>query len=385
MLTREGEMKGLFFLTAIALVSAALISWFWKPQPLEDQLIQVQVKQLLPHYAADLRYETVAVQSQFVDFSHDQVLAAKAHLALNRYPEMTRAVLGMYGSDPDFQEVLRKYGEHVVPPIYYFLSNDVFITTHFMKQVGAYGHSFVNQLKWPWAEKQNEDDAPVSGQEASAEVSPEVRGWYAIVFIKNDGHNFLGQFAISDDGQVQWIQSERFLEFTSALFFGGIRNLETRYRLEEPIGLKEVGLAAIDVAVGVSVIKLMRLGRTATVSSKPVSLTQRSQTLAPTLLRTSAFGARLVKYGVPVAGVYLAIRHPSLLNSFFLKVAERAGLPVTLVQGIGWFVVLLPVLLVLRFIMHPLGVVFVVVGRGLKFFAKTFKNSKSPHETSARA
>lgn len=378
-------MKGLLILTTIALVSAALVTWSSKPQPLEDRLIYLQVKHVLPQYAADLHHETVAMQSQFVDFSYDQVLVAKAHLALIRYPEMTRNVFEFYGSAPGFQEVLRIYGEHVVPPIYYFLSNDVFLTSHLLNQVGAYGQSLLDRLTWPWAEKQDKVEAVISKQDAWADLSPEDRGWYAIAFIKNDGHNFLGQFATSEDGQVHWIQSERFLEFTNALFLGGIRNLETRHRLGEPIGLKEVGLATIDIAVAVSAIKLMRLGRTTTVSSKPMGLTQRSQTLAPPLFRTGALSARLAKYGVPAAGVYIAIRHPSILNSLFLKVAEMAGLPVFLVQGIGWFLVLLPVLLVLRFIMHPLGVALVLVGRGLKIFAKIFNNSNVPQETSVRA
>jgi hypothetical protein len=84
------------------------------------------------------------------------------------------------------------------------------------------------------------------------------------------------------------------------------------------------------------------------------------------LLRGSALGVRLAKYGAPVAVAYLALRHPSVLNSMLGMLADAAGLPVRLVQALGWTLVLLPLFYAVRLLLGPMGVVLVGLGRGLK-------------------
>src|SRR5690606_13802779 len=73
------------------------------------------------------------------------------------------------------------------------------------------------------------------------------------------------------------------------------------------------------------------------------------------LWRGSVIGTRLVKYGAPAVLAYMAIRHPSVINSLLRSAAERLGLPVALVQVAGWTLVLFPILLVLRFLLGPLA------------------------------
>src|SRR5690606_26312724 len=73
------------------------------------------------------------------------------------------------------------------------------------------------------------------------------------------------------------------------------------------------------------------------------------------LWRGSLIGARMVKYGAPAVLAYMAVRHPSVINSLLGSAAEKLGLPVALVQIVGWTVLLIPVMLLLRFLIAPLA------------------------------
>jgi hypothetical protein len=358
-------MKSLFLAIIAALVTALLISWAWKPIPYEERLVQLQVEQVLPELAAELRSEPVELQAQFIDYAADPLLVAKARLALLRYPEMARPILEIYGADPDFQKVLRDYGEHVIPPIHYFLTHDV-RTVKWMKQAGEAARAIEDKARGMWGEREARSEESEGSRSSDGDLTAEERGWYAVRFIHDEGHNFLGQFVVRADGEVKWVQTERVLEVANTLFFGGIRTLETKSRMEQPVELSDVGWAAADVAVGIGVLKVLRMGRSATVAGRSMSFSERSLALSPALLRGSAFGVRLAKYGAPVAVAYLALRHPSVLNSMLGMLADAAGLPVRLVQALGWTLVLLPLFYVVRLLLGPMGVVLVGLGRGLK-------------------
>src|SRR5690606_24363158 len=116
----------------------------------------------------------------------------------------------------------------------------------------------------------------------------------------------------------------------------------------------------MDVAIGVSAFKLLRMGRGAAASAGTLTYSQRSAALGSGLWRASVVGTRLVKYGAPAGLAYIAVRHPSVINSMLGAVAEKFGLPVHLVQVAGWTLVLLPVMLLLRFLLGPL--VWVLAG-----------------------
>jgi hypothetical protein len=358
-------MKRLFLVAMAAIATALLLSWVWRPMPYEERLVQLQVEQLLPEYAADLRNEPVELRAQFIDYAGDPLLVTKARLALLRYPEMARRILDLYGADAEFQTVLRDYGEHAIPPIHYFLTHDV-RTVEWMKQAGETARAMEEKARRLGGERQAGPEEPAAARSSDVKLTDEERGWYAVLFIQDEGHSFLGQFAVRADGEVVWIQTERFLEGANALFFGGIRTLETKSRLDQPIELKDVGWAAADVAVGVGVLKVLRLGRSATVAGKSMNFSQRSLALSPALLKGSAVAARLAKYGAPVVVAYLALRHPSVLNSMLGLLAEAVGLPVLLVQALGWTLVLLPLLYLIVLLLRPLAAVLVCLGGGLR-------------------
>src|SRR3546814_4036452 len=97
------------------------------------------------------------------------------------------------------------------------------------------------------------------------------------------------------------------------------------------------------------------MGKTGVAGGRSLTFSQRSAALGSGLWRTSAIGTRLLKYGAPAVLAYIAIRHPSVINSMLGRAAEKLGLPVGLVQVIGWALVLLPLLLLLRFALGRLA------------------------------
>src|SRR5690606_16039039 len=100
---------------------------------------------------------------------------------------------------------------------------------------------------------------------------------------------------------------------------------------------------------------VLRLGRTAAAGTGSLTFSQRSAVVGAGLWRGSAIGTRLVKYGAPAVLAYVAVRHPSVINSMLGAAAQAMGLRVQLVQFAGWTLLLLPVVWVLRLALRPLS------------------------------
>jgi hypothetical protein len=204
-------------------------------------------------------------------------------------------------------------------------------------------------------------------------MTPAQRGWYAVGFILEEGHDFLGQFVVKADGDVRQIQSERVLEALNSFLAGGVRGLETKYRRDEPVELGDVGWAGVDIALGVSALKVLRMGRTARVGAGASGVTERSAILGASLLRGSVIGLRVARYGAPFALGYIALCHPSVLNSIFREVAEAVGAPTPLIQALGWTLALLLPLLLAQMLLRPLASVLNAVAGTLRWTASVIR------------
>ena len=317
--------------------------------PLEERLLHLQLQAVLPEQAAALRDESLLVQQAVLELAvADPVLATKAWLALERYPAMAREILQEYGADPAFRLILREYGELVLPPIHFFMSNES-LALSVRKQI-ADGLRAARQ-RWQDAELPMQ---PVPAMDAGLDARE--RGYYAIRFIAADGHGFLGQFVVAEDGRVLRVQSERLVEAASDFFTGGIRRLETRLRLGQEVRASDAAWAALDLAMAVGALKVLRMGRGATTLSAGGRATEpATAALGSTLLRGSRIGARVARMGAPVALAYIVVRHPSLLHSAFARIAEIVGIPTWLGQLVGWTIVLWPLLLLLSWLLKPLA------------------------------
>lgn len=356
------------FLSAglLALLSAALITILYPTRALDDQLLHLQVRQEIPEHADALSSETAELQALFLAYAQDPILLAKARLAILRYPEIARPILLAYGDNPGFQDVLRRYGEDVLLPIHYFRANEVF-TLELMRGMNDTARAVMNAMRGVWGESE-----PLE-REQQGKLTADERGWYAIHFIETEGYDFIGQFVKAPDGRVGWVQTERMLEGINQFFAGGLKGLETKLRRDESIAMGDVGWAAVDVAIGVSAFKILRMGRAGAAAGGSLTFSQRSAAVGAGLWRGTVVGARVVKYGAPAVLAYMAIRHPSVIHSLLADAAEKLGVPVALAQFVGWTLLLLPVILVLRFVLAPLAWVLAQVAGVLRWGGRALK------------
>lgn len=366
-------MKALFLSLVFALVGAALITIFSPPRPLDEQLLSLQVELAAPEMADEVRDESPEIQALLLSYADRPALLMKARLALMRYPDLARPVLLALGDSDVFQGVLSRYGEDVVLPVHYFYTNEV-MTLEFLRRLSDSAQSAMAVVRGLWVADATE--APASG--ARQALTPDERAMYAVVFLEQEGYDFLGQFVVNARGDVAWVQTERVLEGLNQFFAGGIRSLESRMRRDEAVTAADVGWAAVDVAVGVGAFKVLRMGRTAAAGTGSLSFSQRSAVVGAGLWRGSTIGTRLVKYGAPAVLAYVAVRHPSVINSMLGSAAQAVGLPVQLVQFAGWTLLLLPVVWVLRLALRPLGWLVWGLARFLRGLDGLFRAAVAP-------
>mgnify|MGYP000323607719 CR=1 FL=1 len=350
-----------------ALAGAALITTLSASGSFAEQLVRAEARRAAPEAAPLLREASPAVNAVFLAYADNPALRLNARLSLRRYPAMSAEILATYGEQERFQRILRRYGPTVIPPIHYFLANE--ISTLELHQATGEAISRSRSLLERWWYGMNQ--AGASSAESSA-LGPVARGWYAVRFIRDNGHSFLGQFEVAADGQVIWIQTERVVEGVSRFFTSGVRSLEARLRTEGHADTADYLWAGIDVAAVIGVTKLLRTGRTAAKAARGTALSSR---LSRAALTTRTFGRgvrralRVGTWGVPVAIGYAVLRHPGLISSLSARAARWLSVPVWSVQLLVWTVILLPVFWVIsalwRWLARPSGAVLIRTGRWL--------------------
>ncbi|MDX1633752.1 MAG: hypothetical protein R3280_03890 [Marinobacter sp.] len=347
-------MTKFYLLLLLALVLALTATVSSDPMAIEERLIRVQATELLEGFP-DLGEEPVELQAALLDMADDELLLLKARAAYLRYPEMTREIFPLYGPEREFREILRLYGENILPPIDYFLGRpigSIELMARAARKYESVKDYFSGTDKLAAAEERNTPE-PES-------LEPVERGWYAVNFIQDEGHDFLGQFVVKPDGSVTWIRTERVLEGLNQFFASGIRNLEIRHRTGEEISAADVGWASVDVLVFASALKVLRAGRATAAATKGGARSTRSAAFAARLGNSGRMvlnSARYAKWPAVIGVGYLLVSHPAIISDFFAGVAGVLGFPTWLVQFVGWLLLLLPALYLaswlLRFVVRP--------------------------------
>jgi len=332
-------------------VAALVISLSWKPASYVEQLIRIQAEQELAHIDGGILNEPVQVQAVLLDYAGDKELVLKAWIALSKYQDTAREILLLYGSEAEFKEILRSYGDSVVPVIQYFRENDIW-TVRVMDAFGRATTSVVEAAKKLWSRVTGSNLAAPS---EPVKLGPVERGWYAVNFIKHEGHDFLGQFSVNKDRKAKWNQTDRIVKASTSFFTSGVRDLETKHDLGEDIKAADVFWAGLDVALVALPVKLLISGKAIARSGKELSLTTRTRLFAPRLLSRSPAFWKFTAYGAAAATVYIVATHPSLLNSLFAEIAELAGISPWIVQLAGWSVVIALVIYVLSWLLIPIA------------------------------
>ncbi len=351
-------------LALLAILGAAWLTPHAPEPSYEAQLIGVALHQSFGPAAAELAAHPLDVQAQFLDYSDDEALVLQARLALLKYPDLARRLLPRYGSEPEFREVLSTYGPAALPPIAYFM--DHALTSLEVRR--ALGEGW-DQVKGIWDLLLGSATPAAQPQAQTTELTPDERGGYAIAFLREEGYGFIGQFAVAADGTAEWVQSERVVEGLSDLLLGGVRGLETKWRQGSEVQLGDVAWAALDVAVIAGSIKLVK-ALAAARSARAAATGAGAAAGLGFSGRVALFGSRILaqggrvglavaRYGAIPAGIYLMIRHPSLINATLAELADWMGISPWALQFLFWFVALSLVGRLALFLLRPLGLALV--------------------------
>ena len=354
---RINGRKVLLF-SAVALAAAFAIVAFRKPAPYVEQLVRIQTQQQLAHIDERILAEPVEVQGVLLDYAaegggNDELLL-KAWIALAKYGEAARDILLAYGSEPEFKTVLKKYGEPIIPVIQYFREHEVKTVTA-MDATGKALDAAQAATASAWNRMTGKDKpAPPVPAAPKRELGPVERGWYAVGFIEEEGHDFLAQFTELSDRTVRWNQTDRWVKAATSFFTSGIRRLETKYDLGQ-VAAGDVGWAALDVALIAAPLKLLRAGTLAARSGEGMSVAARTAVFAPRLVARARLFQGWGKFGALAATVYIVATHPSLVNSLLGEAAALIGFDPRVAQFIGWFFIILVLLYPLSWILKILG------------------------------
>lgn len=347
-------MKKAVWICLIALLISAFLSVQSNPVPVDYKLISIQAQEQLGGFDG-LENEPIELKAALIDLGDDPLLLLKARAALMVYPEMARKVLPLYASEPEFQCILRRHGEHVLPPIQYFLENSV-STLEWMKRASVQfqrAQDYFNALRGQPSEKGPGDAGPDHG---SGPLTPTERGWYAVNFIDREGADFLGQFQMSPEGDTQWVQTERITEGVTGFFTGGIRQLESSYRMDGEVTASDIGWASVDVLMFASAVKFLRAGRAVAGTTRGARVSTRSAALAARVTGSARLvlrSARYARWPAVIGAGYLVVTHPSLINDFFAEVADVLGVSPTLIQLAGWLLILVPAFYLASWLLLP--------------------------------
>lgn len=322
-------------LLAVAVIGAAALTALHGDEPLDERVVRIETERAFPDFADELAQYPPAVRLAMLDYADDEELVLNARLALLRHPDRTPRLLALYGPGEAFRDILRRHGPAIVPPVHYFLEHDLLSVRLYALLADPPAQSRDNA----------DDDLQTVADGGDIEpIPPEVRGWYAIAFIREEGHDFLGQFVTDDTGTVHWVQTERFATGAKRLFTSGLTTLEMKWRRGDDIEAGDYGWATVDVMIPVVAFKLARAGKLAGHSARSAGTSAR---LAKAGAGTARVGRTLAIVG-SAAGIGYVAMNPGVLNSIGGEIAATLGLPAWAINGAIWFVLLLPLLILLR-------------------------------------
>lgn len=295
------------------------------------------------HIDSRILNEPLQVQATLLDYAGDSELVLKAWIALFKNPASAREILLLYGTEPEFKQILRRYGDAVIPVIQYFRDNDVWTIRVLDSLTGA--------LQDFWYRLTGRGQA-ISKR---IDLGPVERGWYAVHFIKHEGHDFLGQFSVHPDGKARWNQTDRIVKASTAFFTSGVRNLETKIDLGQDLTAGDAFWAGVDVALVAVPAKVLMSGKAVARSGQELKLATRTRLVAPRLLPKGQIFRKFGAYGAAAATVYVIATHPSLLNSVLAEFASLVGISPWIMQAAAWTAIIAFLVYVLSWILVPLG------------------------------
>ncbi|MCK4493009.1 MAG: hypothetical protein KAU26_03080, partial [Methylococcales bacterium] len=294
--------KKRWFFLVFSIVMAFILSFGLHPKQLEEQFIELAVKENLSYLANSIKNEPIETKAILLDYAGNKELALKAWFALKKYPKKAPPIFILYAGEVEFQQALLNFGEIVIPVTDYFLKNDIPLW------------NFQQSASKKWDQLKNWAAGENKLQKIAITLSSEQRGWYAINYINSEGYNFLRQFVLDSQGNAKWIQTVRFMEAFSEFFAGGIRTLEEKTKTDQKITGGDIFWASVDVIAVTSSLKLLRSTKALSVSKmarsgKRFSWMTKTRVFASKFFR-SRVARKMITFGAVATTVYVAISHP---------------------------------------------------------------------------
>ncbi|WP_198651314.1 hypothetical protein [Salinicola sp. CPA57] len=355
-------MKIWLSIVLLALVAGGVLTAVASHEPFEPRMLRLETQRALPSLADALAEESPEINAVFLGYADEPALWAAAWLAIRNHGDLAREALRDYGLDPAFQRVLVRFGADAVLPVIYYRDHDI-VTLRARHWLGTRYRAASEQLDHWWSDDEeggpraSADSAKSAtttandGNSMSAALTPARRGQIAIAILEAKGHAFLQQFVVTPDNDVSWLQGERVVSDIGDFFTSGLRDLESQWRQGEAIGVADIGWAGIDLLVMTSAVKVLRAGRAVRAGAAVEG--QGARAAGRGVL---AGGGRFVnlsraaKVAAITGTAYVVARHPSLVSALGANAARWLGWPVWLGQFLIWVVVLLPLLIVARFV-----------------------------------
>ncbi|MRR49656.1 MAG: hypothetical protein EG825_01875 [Rhodocyclaceae bacterium] len=346
------NLRKAILLLVLGVACSLTIIHFSKPGSYSEKLIRLQVEQELAHIDPKILDLPVDTQAQLLDYLGDDELVLKTWIALSKYPDWSRNVLELYGSEPEFKEVMRTYGDAAIPVIQYFLDHDVW-TVRALDAAQGVVESARDKATEVWSRLKGAPNPPPQAPTPRHEIAPKDRGWYAVNFIRKEGHQFLGQFVINKNKKVTWLNTDRVVSFVTTVFTSGIRSYEAKKALDEEITTTDIFFAGVDVIPIVVSLKLLRAGKLVANSGKEIRVVSRTRMFGARLIPKGAAFKALGKYGTVLATGYVVLMHPDLINSLLAELAGWVGWNPAVVQFLGWLVIFMAVVYPFSWLLLP--------------------------------
>jgi hypothetical protein len=328
----------LALVVAGAAVFGGTVAWRSSTESFEARLVNVVAQRSLPKAAYDALQGSPRVAAMVVDAANAPEVRFKMQLALIKYGDHAKRVLEAYGDEPRLHALLTRFGEQVVPPIAFFMENDLLVLKLLDTAVGLV----------ETAKKMSRRALRHADGEALAPAPPELfntpfkRGLLAMAHTDRDGHRFLAQFDVQADGTARWNMTDRMAASGEKAVLGGLRDFETKHNIGERIGVADIVWAGADVAVMFSIAKSLSLAAKARAAGKEVQgagILARSPGLTQVPRGLDRTAAGTLRLGAKVSAVYLLASHPGLLTALFAEVGALLGIQAWMAVALGWWAV----------------------------------------------
>ncbi|OZB74504.1 MAG: hypothetical protein B7X37_05495 [Halothiobacillus sp. 14-55-98] len=353
--------RKLWAFALIAALAASSLAFHANHLNYDDLLVRIQAENGLGYLGKEVLKQPPLVQAQLLSYSKNQALTMQAWLALQKYPQQTPRILDWYGQNPEFQNILERFGPDVIPVIDYFITHTI-QSLNALNAISQTTSSIAQESKSMWnnltgSEPTNAlpDDQPAK---PLSELTPEQRGWAAIHDIHLEGNHFLGQFDIDSAGNAHWNTTDRITQDVGRFLTSGIADVERKNDLGEKVTAGDIGWAAVDAVPVIAGLKLLKLGKAGAEAAKETKAVEAvaktkagklaakegktadgiakagwvertgilARDLAPSFLRKAAW----------LAATYIVITHPELLSSLFVHLGNLLGIPAWLSLLLGW-------------------------------------------------